>query len=356
MPEMKNYTAKDIERYHLGQMSPVERHTLEKAALDDPFLADALEGYVYTSTPEQDLEKITARLEERKRDSKVIPMFFRNNGWLKYAAMFLIIAGGGLIIYQTSKNKDSNLASQNKPQELQQQNAPIPHADTSTAVNNNGSTSVTNETANTFSAPKTMDSKKIKSEPNSQSLNLTSSSPVIVYKDTNFRTELTDKSLDVTAAPKTMTIAADSGMAMNKGLSSKLKKDTVYLDDVVLKPLPNQQMNEVVVSGFGKERKNVASMSRQQVIVDTLEPAVGWTNFNDYVANNLHAPEELKVKPVSSGDVELSFDVDKDGVPINITVVKSLCAKCDEEAIRLLKDGPKWKKKKNKKGKVIIHF
>jgi hypothetical protein len=37
-------------------------------------------------------------------------------------------------------------------------------------------------------------------------------------------------------------------------------------------------------------------------------------------------------------------------------VVKSLCNKCDEEAIRLLKEGPKWKKKKNKKGSVTIRF
>ena len=35
------FTAGDIERYHSGKMSPEERHALEKAALDDPFLAGA---------------------------------------------------------------------------------------------------------------------------------------------------------------------------------------------------------------------------------------------------------------------------------------------------------------------------
>jgi hypothetical protein len=44
------------------------------------------------------------------------------------------------------------------------------------------------------------------------------------------------------------------------------------------------------------------------------------------------------------------------GEPVNIKVEKSLCAQCDDEAIRLLKQGPKWKKKKNKKGKVTIRF
>jgi hypothetical protein len=42
---IKNFTAVDIEKYHKGLLSAKEMHDLEKAALDDPFLADALEGY-----------------------------------------------------------------------------------------------------------------------------------------------------------------------------------------------------------------------------------------------------------------------------------------------------------------------
>ena len=42
---IKNFTADDIEKYHKGVLSAKEMHDLEKAAMDDPFLADALEGY-----------------------------------------------------------------------------------------------------------------------------------------------------------------------------------------------------------------------------------------------------------------------------------------------------------------------
>ena len=48
MPEEKNiinYTAADIEKYWKGKLIPGEMNTMEKAAMDDPFLADALEGY-----------------------------------------------------------------------------------------------------------------------------------------------------------------------------------------------------------------------------------------------------------------------------------------------------------------------
>ncbi|HEU4471807.1 MAG TPA: TonB family protein, partial [Flavisolibacter sp.] len=91
-------------------------------------------------------------------------------------------------------------------------------------------------------------------------------------------------------------------------------------------------------------------------VLDSLEPAKGWAHFDDYVASNLKTPEEFKTKRPLSGEVELAFDVNKNGEPVNITVVKSLCNECDEEAIRLLKEGPKWKKNKKGKGKVTIRF
>lgn len=39
------YTLQDIERYLNGSMTPQEMHELEKAALTDPLLADAIDGY-----------------------------------------------------------------------------------------------------------------------------------------------------------------------------------------------------------------------------------------------------------------------------------------------------------------------
>jgi 5S rRNA maturation endonuclease (ribonuclease M5) len=54
--------------------------------------------------------------------------------------------------------------------------------------------------------------------------------------------------------------------------------------------------------------------------------------------------------------VVLLFDIDKKGNPINIKIERSLCTDCDQEAIRLLKEGPKWEVKKNKNGIVNVRF
>ena len=61
----KLYTADDIMRYHSGLMPETEMHALEKAALEDPFLADALEGYLNTSIPKEDLAEIRERLSKK---------------------------------------------------------------------------------------------------------------------------------------------------------------------------------------------------------------------------------------------------------------------------------------------------
>src|SRR5580765_2403822 len=42
---IKQYNAEDIRRYVRDEMSPAEMHAIEKAALEDPFLADAIEGF-----------------------------------------------------------------------------------------------------------------------------------------------------------------------------------------------------------------------------------------------------------------------------------------------------------------------
>ena len=55
-----------------------------------------------------------------------------------------------------------------------------------------------------------------------------------------------------------------------------------------------------------------------------------------------------------TGVVEVSFEVDEMGNPVNIKVEKSLCDSCDKEAIRLVKDGPKWKRKAKKKGRTMV--
>ena len=60
------FSAADIERYHKGLMNAKEMHAIEKAAMDDPFLADALDGYnLQGVNVSADLNELKKRLDER---------------------------------------------------------------------------------------------------------------------------------------------------------------------------------------------------------------------------------------------------------------------------------------------------
>ena len=83
------------------------------------------------------------------------------------------------------------------------------------------------------------------------------------------------------------------------------------------------------------------------------EPEDGWDKYDSYLANNLKVPEDFKVKQTGVEEVRVSFEVNKLGEPINIKVEKSLCERCDQEAIRLVREGPKWKRKA-RKGRTTV--
>jgi hypothetical protein len=90
-PYQYHYTAADLRRYLNGEMSSDEMYALEKQALEDPFLADAIEGYNSMSTEaiETDLATLKGQLAEKSaatgESAKVVVMHppTRRFPWLK---------------------------------------------------------------------------------------------------------------------------------------------------------------------------------------------------------------------------------------------------------------------------------
>jgi len=88
-------------------------HALEKAALDDPFLADALEGYaVRDVNSSTDIAELKNRLTNRiEKEATIVPIATYKKiafSWWKIAAMIVVIAGAGLIVYQIGFNSKKN--------------------------------------------------------------------------------------------------------------------------------------------------------------------------------------------------------------------------------------------------------
>ncbi|HEY5969198.1 MAG TPA: carboxypeptidase-like regulatory domain-containing protein [Chitinophagaceae bacterium] len=438
-----NYTAADIEKYWKGNLSPAEMHAMEKAAMDDPFLADALEGYKNASLA--DLDSLKERLD--KRVSAVVPIINFNRKrftWVRVAAAVIIIVGVGLLIQQLvfndrnknsiaiiekddkkpervtikdqvmpdSVNKDVPTQSGSVANKQEQQASTSPNAESYVYTNpdtikKTSERDVVLKKTENQSAPVVnaqvianaeIKDESVKSKSEGRSLNDTSkslneknlnSSPTATRAKANQAYYENDKLSEAAVALNNRYIyrVVDAqnnpvpfANVMNtrdnvgtytdiRGNFNLVSSDSILhvqirslgYDAANYKLVPsNAPSGDLVLKEderketFSQNRKVVSSLSRKDS-AEIEEPEVGWGYYNTYVANNIQIPEKVRPKNTRS-DVELSFDIDKTGQPINIKVTRSSqCKKCDDEAIRLLKEGPKWKRKgKKSKGTISI--
>jgi hypothetical protein len=68
------------------------------------------------------------------------------------------------------------------------------------------------------------------------------------------------------------------------------------------------------------------------------EPVIGKKAYEKYLKANIVKPQNNGCK----GKVKLKFSINMKGRPVNIRVEKSLCPEADTEAIRLINLGPDW--------------
>lgn len=457
---IKNFTAADIEKYHKGQLSGKERHDLEKAALDDPFLADALEGYAVSGVnAKTDIAELKQRLSEKLEEkAKIIPISNGRNNFrlLRAAVVIAFVAGAGLLVYQfglnnkkeeivqadpvkkvetTTKNNDvatgstGTLAGQDKTNTGTKDvtvntpatttgNQPAPSASRpgSTGIEKEDAAAEKTTTATATSTPpapsKTteapVENKNLAKEDAKAAGQVRQETDADVLKDvaakkqadetrnnraiaanrkaeeqnyrnqqTNvFRGRVTDQNnVGVPFANVTNLDDNEAGTytdargnfiltypdsvlnvqvrSIGFEYNNVQLRNSVPTNQVILQD--DRSLSEVVISN---KKPNAVARSRDaNMQLEEPEPADGWDNYDSYLANNVKLPDEYITKQQGGGEVQVSFEVDKNGEPVNFKIEKSLCKKCDQEAIRLIKEGPKWRRKaKNGRTTVTITF
>lgn len=135
------------------------------------------------------------------------------------------------------------------------------------------------------------------------------------------------------------------------------------------------QLNEVVVTGYGQLKKQESRSDTARVAAAlegrvagtqirirgtssipkmASEPIGGWKKLFEYIESN----NSFKAEPKTGASVELSFKIDQEGKPIQIEILKGAVSKYEDEAIRLILNGPKWEqpKKSNSRIKFTIDF
>jgi TonB family protein len=478
---IKNFTGADIEKYHKGLLSAKERHDLEKAALEDTFLADALEGYAVAGVNHSaDMDELKKRLSEKVEAGKVIvmkPGVKTLFPWLRVAALVIIVGclgvlanqflfnnkkSGGIAKLEDSKPKetkasdtDSGIVSttngtlttttkENTPASAtgQQQNErtititqPVSGKKDGPGANGLSKTKepagdvvTVNPNITPGNAPspvKINDQEKIKlaeKDAGIKEVTREETKPVAIIKNKGVIDKDADGVADKFEKQQGEDLKKKNAVAANRKAADEQPNAAGYLNQSntfrgrvtdtnnvglpfarVYNPTDNNagtytdvagnfnltypdSILTVQVKSVGFENTNVQlrnTVANNQVILqddrslaaqtipaprkinaeerskmvnvklEEPEPADGWDNYDTYIVNNLNPPEEIKTRQNAGGQVEVSFEVDKNGNPVNIRVEKSLCKKCDAEAIRLIKEGPKWKRN-TKKGRTTV--
>jgi TonB family protein len=96
-------------------------------------------------------------------------------------------------------------------------------------------------------------------------------------------------------------------------------------------------LSEIVVTGYGTQE----SEEEPEYSFTPPRPVGGQTVFKNYVNEYLRYPESGMDKEIK-GTVKLKFTVTTDGTIKNMEVIKSLGSDFDQEAIRLVNEGPAW--------------
>jgi TonB family protein len=409
----------DIERYRRGELTSAQMQALEKRALSDPFLADALEGADSIEANEflADLKELQSKiLQKEKATTWVWP--------LRIAASVVIVLGVFWAVNQYSKNDNAeNVAlekSASKPEEIKSDPSKEIISDSIVSSGNNSialnksqekqqlassgkvKANEANRPTASVASPSAEPQKPIAIDPTNLEKVADAASPSteliqptieadgkaaaelkadqVLAKESEIKKESAAPAISEQSRSRRLTnlpmiqgkvVSSEDGTPLPGvnvviagttegtvtdaegkyqlqppnvnsnlvfsfiGMKTKevaVKKSTI---DVALEQ-DVSQLSEVVVVGYGAARDE-----NRTPIIKRAEPIGGLKAYNRYLDNDAHYPVAELEKKIK-GRVSLKFTVRTDGSLDEFNIVKSLGKAFDEEALRMVKEGPEW--------------
>ncbi|GAA4332508.1 carboxypeptidase-like regulatory domain-containing protein [Mucilaginibacter gynuensis] len=395
-----------ISQYLNGELDARAMHQLEREALHDPFLADAIEGYEKAATDQQtNLNDIQARLQQRLNPpvKRLIP-------WkvISIAASVLVVLTVGILVL----NKDTKQSAQKPKIALAEkaQQTPPPPVDLQKKPDSATNDEViieaeppaqayipTRYRAKKFAPPVVKESVPLfdKSGNKSDTTNALEEMVVMGYatqkKESTTSAVTTIKPSDVTvekaapalnntlqgrvaglsvspadknkiATPITGTVVDEQGApipgATVKVANSNSVSQTNAQGKFTLPVVPNQSVLDIAFIGFESKRVKVKNLDTlmiamvedkralQEVVVSGYsrpkKPIKSAHPEVGWKEFNKYIGETAESPDGQQGTVKLSFIVEPDGDLSEFKILKSVSPKTDQQAIDLVQEGPKW--------------
>ena len=272
---------KNLLQYIQGSRKGKEAHRLEKEAMKDPFLADALDGFqTVEGNHVENIEAMRRCISRRTRSQRD-----QIAKW-SIAASLLICLGFGSYFWF---NRDAAM-----PKELQSM--------------------VIQEDAVTPLPP-----------------------PEPVIAQAAATGELQEETEAMQKKAPTATKKPEARMRQATPTPAPLAAAPAR-DEVLSIVEDDADVAEMIVAE--EEVAMDATMARAPI--HRPEPVIGYKAYEEYLRKELIHPQDSTCKGVT-GTVVVAFHINEKGRPVDLEIKQSLCESADKEALRLIEKGPDWK-------------
>ncbi|WP_448104931.1 hypothetical protein [Pedobacter panaciterrae] len=341
-----------LEDYLDGKLDAKTMNRVEREALEDPFVAEALAGL--SMSPKRSLESLSLlqkqlheRVAEHHSAKKATVITWQRLSIAAAAAVIFISVG---IIFWMKQVNYQEMASK-RPKKIDVNIAPKPSSD---SVIENADAVATLKTESTDKASSEID-KAIKaaktnsyaanSKPKSKSIaNSTEPTPIAEATLAAAPASAARVSDDSSAALNEVVVAAYGKKTAKQALGAPGVKGTLRIRGLssvkadydnpaaVRFTINSKDTNDIPIAVVNQFVQGVSTKSAK-----TPHPAIGWPKFNSYLTEKNSYITDAK----KGQSVEFRFEI-KDLRPINVAVIRGFSERFDEEVIRLIQTGPDW--------------
>ena len=322
----QKYSANDFIRYHEGKMNSTEMHILEKDALNDSFLSDALDGFKNVAQTETTLPHIINNIESINK-TKVFPINNRKYfSYMSIAASFIVVCFAGYLIFNTSTISEKLTIADNKPKVLNKIEG---------------------------SKLEIIGNKSAEQNENVQ-LNKPTEKSKITRKQINHLDKKNKAFLDqavAIATNDTSNLIASNINSINtesnkNEIAFSTTKDMKATRDI--QAIPQTSAAERYTVATDNYQENISIKKATSSILENEE-------FEQYVKKYQNKILNEDGTPIK-GEMTISFKINKSNIPYGIKIEQSLHSACDEEAIRLINEYKNWKHINNKRTYITLSF
>ena len=304
----------DIKKYLRGELDAQAMHRLEKQALTDPFLAEALEG-AETLDPKEfsaDVNVLNRNIVKRTKRTGLI--------WtLRIAASLSLMAIISLVIYTWKDSTEENLALGKEKTEVAPKANPgeMPEAENKTGENPAADKAGPDGEASTSST----------------GLGVQAEKPAMLAADAASTTEGSKK--EVGESPALEEVRGKSSVQDGLLSSGEIQTEELALDKIAHSQARPAGVQKIETEAM-KRSANTGQQAKSAGSFKEALPNGGYEAFQDYLGQHVRYPRQAVDKKVE-GLVKIRFLVKETGELTDFTAIQGIGSGCEEELIAAIR-------------------